>query len=249
MHIPINLYDQKDNSVHNTMYTNQSYYIDYNNIHHSRIYNELTYASKLVYDNKLSKLEELSIDEINQIDIYGNNSLHMACMLHNETAVDILIRLGASINSKNMDSITPLHMASGFTYNKTVSVPIMKMLLDANADINSQNKWGWSALHIVAYDSYLHNDICTVKLLLDRSANINLITGSGFTPLYLYSLSANFIEQQSDDINCDNFPDNDMLGLLVANGASAITSPSFYQPKILQFLVNKKQSKIKKATS
>ena len=52
-------------------------------------------------------------------------------------------------------------------------------LLEAGADLNLQNKYGWTLLHI----SIRRDRQDMVKLLLDKGADINKIDGVGWTPL------------------------------------------------------------------
>lgn len=56
---------------------------------------------------------------------------------------------------------------------------LFSALLDAGADINLQNKYGWTLLHITIRRD--RRDM--VNLLLDKGADINKQDGVGWTPL------------------------------------------------------------------
>jgi len=63
-------------------------------------------------------------------------------------------------------------------YNK---INACKKLINAGANINTQENSGWTALHYAA----LENNIDIVKLLLNNNANKNIQNNSGKIPLHL----------------------------------------------------------------
>lgn len=54
-----------------------------------------------------------------------------------------------------------------------------KALIDAGCDVNLQNKYGWTLLHI----AIRRNRKAMVEYLLDKGADINRVDGVGWTPL------------------------------------------------------------------
>jgi len=56
--------------------------------------------------------------------------------------VKAALMLGADVNAKDEDSLTPLHSAS---WNGHLEV--VKILLVHGAEVNAMNKWGRTALH------------------------------------------------------------------------------------------------------
>ena len=82
------------------------------------------------------------------------------------------------------DHQTPLHSAS--LYGRP---DIVRFLLDHGATSNSEDKFGWTPLHLVAKGEYnLEQDrVRTAQLLLDCGAGVNAQTEYGATPLHLAS--------------------------------------------------------------
>ncbi len=74
-----------------------------------------------------------------------------------------------------------------------------KACFEAGVDVNIQNKYGWTPLHIAIRRN--HRDM--VEYLLDKGADINRVDGVGWTPL---------MESIMDDMT-------DLCALLVSRGA------------------------------
>jgi ankyrin repeat protein len=78
----------------------------------------------------------------------------------NLNLVGDLINLG-TINVQNEYGITPLHLATEYC-----KVEIVKMLIDAGADVNVQNIWNNTSLHRAA----LYGEIDIARILIDAGA-------------------------------------------------------------------------------
>ena len=90
--------------------------------------------------------------------------------------VEKLIDEGADIEERH-DGWTPLMKAA-----ETDHVDIMKLLLQANADIHATNKKGRAALSFAAAPSMGKETACrTLELLLKWSADVNQEDYEGFT--------------------------------------------------------------------
>ncbi len=79
-----------------------------------------------------------------------------------------------SIDSKNYNGDTPLHLAA--KYNRT---KVITLLLDRGAKIDSKNYYGNTLLHYAVYRQNLE----VIQLLLDRGANVEIKNQHNWTPL------------------------------------------------------------------
>lgn len=94
--------------------------------------------------------------------------------------VETLIRKGASLNEKNKDFLTPLHLAADHSYFE-----IMDLLLKNGADVNALDGLGQTALHRCARDD--NDQAC--RLLLSYNIDPTIISLQGYTAAQLASES------------------------------------------------------------
>ncbi len=106
-----------------------------------------------------------------QIDI----SLLHAAAFGDVATVSQLIQKGASINACDDDNRTPIMISAIFGHAN-----IVKMLIDANADINEVDAKGGTALSYA-----VQSDVNIAALLIDAGATINIVDAEGYTPLML----------------------------------------------------------------
>lgn len=92
--------------------------------------------------------------------------------------VETLIRKGASLNEKNKDFLTPLHLAADHSYFE-----IMDLLLKNGADVNALDGLGQTALHRCARDD--NDQAC--RLLLSYNIDPTIISLQGYTAAQLAS--------------------------------------------------------------
>jgi ankyrin repeat protein len=85
-----------------------------------------------------------------------------------------LINLG-TINTQDNNDKTPLHWATG-----EGCVEIVRILIDAGADLNVKDKGGITPLHIAANEGEPE----TAILLINAKADLNLQDEYGWTPLH-----------------------------------------------------------------
>ncbi len=85
----------------------------------------------------------------------------------NLNLVNDLIVLGANVDWQDYEiyNHTPLHMAAFYG-----RVKIVRMLIDAGADVNVQSEDGWTPLHVAAYKEELK----IARMLIDAGANKDL---------------------------------------------------------------------------
>uniref|UniRef100_A0A8C2Z516 Poly [ADP-ribose] polymerase n=1 Tax=Cyclopterus lumpus TaxID=8103 RepID=A0A8C2Z516_CYCLU len=85
---------------------------------------------------------------------------------------ELLLRKGASVNEKNKDFMTPLHVAAERAHND-----IMEVLQKHGAKVNAVDTLGQTALHRAAMAGHLQ----TCRLLLGYGADASLVSLQGFT--------------------------------------------------------------------
>lgn len=78
-------------------------------------------------------LISLQIDEMN---IYGNTALHIACYNGQDSVANELIDYGANVNQPNNSGFTPLHFAAASTHGALC----LELLVNNGADVNIQVK-------------------------------------------------------------------------------------------------------------
>ena len=107
----------------------------------------------------------------------GRTPLHLAVWPGDVAVVQLLLAAKVDVNSKNIWGATPLSLAACNHEN----TKIIKLILAHGASIECQDNNGFRPLHYAA--SY--NRPANLRILLDRSANINAATKSGKTVLML----------------------------------------------------------------
>ena len=99
-------------------------------------------------------------------DGQGNAPLHYA---RNARCVDILLAGGADINTRNSFGHTPLHMVC----RGTASLPLLKKLLQAGADIDAIDHSGETALSNATYGKHVE---CALYLI-EQGADLDIANG------------------------------------------------------------------------
>lgn len=98
--------------------------------------------------------------------------LQFAVKYEHENVVRILLEKNASVDSRDCDWVTPLHLA---VRNET----IVKILLEHHADINVKDNSGMTHLHAAA----VAGNETIAKILLEQGALVNAKKNDGKTPL------------------------------------------------------------------
>ena len=154
--------------------------------------------------------------DINITDANGLGALNIAIMNNdmeltkieyaintdNIDLLQLLVENGADINRANdISSLTPLMRAS-----RTGLENIVRILLSRNAELNTTDKYGNTALHMAAENSQLN----IVKLLLNKKPELNIQNQYGDTPLH-NAVRAGSVDIVSElviagaDINIENY--------------------------------------------
>lgn len=121
----------------------------------------------------------------------GQTPLQLAIRAENVSAVDLLIKAGADINThfKLQPSFYPLHLASDVGF-----LPVVQILVENGADVTAQLSVSEATPLHVAFDSKRARwDICS--FLIQKGADLCALDTSGFTP-YIAAARA----KQWDDV-------------------------------------------------
>lgn len=122
--------------------------------------------------------------------------LHVAIAENNgcKDVIELLLKNGANINSKDSELNTPLHHTQ---YNSDVKV--LEILLSQGADINGQNMYGETILVRTCFHVPNHNSAEKVLFLLKSGADINIEDERGANPMEILDSWSNNAE---DEIKC-----------------------------------------------
>jgi ankyrin repeat protein len=103
------------------------------------------------------------------------NSLHAAVDGGWPAVIKLLIDWGVSVECRDMNSNTPLHISVARAHESAV-----EMLLDNGADVEAQHSSGATALHCAIIHG--HSDI--VEMLLKRGASTNISVHQGSSMIH-----------------------------------------------------------------
>ncbi|XP_050397840.1 poly [ADP-ribose] polymerase tankyrase-1 [Patella vulgata] len=109
----------------------------------------------------------------------GDSGMHCAAASpfpKRKQVVDLLIRKAATLNDKNKDNLTPLHMAADKGH-----FDIMDVLLKHGSKVNALDRLGQTALHRVAQQGNLQ----ACRLLMSYGIDTTIMNVNGFTAAML----------------------------------------------------------------
>jgi len=151
-----------------------------------------------VQNNEYSNFKELSTDKslsLNIQDREGNTLLMIALKNHNSSIVDLLLSKVVMPNIKNSEGKTALF------YNSDVDV--LAKLLKKGADINTQDKYGNSILHIFV-EKYISPSKYKDFLLYKSGIDFTLKNVEGKTALDILKERKKKRESYDDDLYEDS---------------------------------------------
>lgn len=126
-------------------------------------------------------------NDINSETKFGNTALTIAMQKNNLKIIQKLLYLKNTLNINHFgeNKLTVLHKAAQFNSIRSLS----EIMPYASSElINSQNKYGETALHIAAYKGYVE----IIELLIKFNANIFLKNKTGMSPLELALSKKNY---------------------------------------------------------
>lgn len=98
-----------------------------------------------------------------------------------------------NINIENINKETPTHIACKYGH-----VECLRILINAGADINSKDFWGWTCL--IAACAYAHPEC--IKELLQRGADTSILDHSGETALHNMCVDSRHVEHKHKFVEC-----------------------------------------------
>jgi len=127
-----------------------------------RISMHLHRAAAICYDIAVQRLLVAKISP-NCRDNVGETPLHTAVRNNCFVSVKMLLRAGATVDSKSYHEWTPVHFAA-----RRGRLSILRELLRAAADVNIRGFHGWTALHYAARSGHLD----ATEMLLSAGADV-----------------------------------------------------------------------------
>ena len=138
---------------------------------------------------------------VNARDSRDGTPLHAAASFSdNPTVLQALLEAGAGIQARDIDGRTPLHTVAIFNYNperardledeygeppRTAAYyenpAVLQALLDAGADVEVKDDFGWTPLHAA---TVYNSNPAVITALLDAGANPKVKNNDGTTPLH-----------------------------------------------------------------
>jgi len=137
------------------------------------------------------------------------------CGLHAFVKV-LLVEHPHDVDSRDLDNLTPLHMASLRGYEQAARV-----LLEGGADVAAQNDDDQTALHVASREGHLQ----VVRVLLEHGASTTFRDKVGSTPLHLALQSRDVEDPHVPSSGADGAEDEDENRL--AHGTSQIDFLSY----------------------
>ena len=111
----------------------------------------------------------------NAVNSVGNSLLYEAVGSPDIGVIEHLLNNGAEVNARDCRGSTPLIASAEFA-----GLPVLKLLVEAGADVPSGNLYGRSALHNAAK----RDDSAAAEFLIEHGARLNQVCEYG-TPLDL----------------------------------------------------------------
>jgi ankyrin repeat protein len=159
--------EQKENRVSFQQFENMIYACQHSAIPRRNILKIVSIKKSNVY---LDLFLKASMNINWTVDESGRTLLHIATRDGDELKVAYLLEKGAAPNMKDKDDNTPLHLSiqEHSAYHTAV---IVEALLDKGANIDAQNKKGYTALHLAC----ILDARMLIELLVKRKAAVHLL--------------------------------------------------------------------------
>ena len=159
-------------------------------------------------------LSTIPRSEVDSVDATGNTALSWAVRYCDLDSVQKLLLCGSDSSHRDLCGRTPLQKAT-----EIGNLPLMSILLAAKSNVNSEDKYGCTALHTAS--KTLGGDKL-IELLVSHGANVESQENHGWRPLH-YSISYNIpanmhrLIQKGANINAADFYGQNALMMAVYN--------------------------------
>lgn len=130
-----------------------------------------------IYSKDLASLKEALKDGANPNYIYDETPILWMAFGNNEVNTEMVKELlahGADANAVTSANLPLIVMVAHGHIEQ------LRALLDAGADVNASNNYGFTAIHKAVSRGMVDN----IKLLIERGANVNAKSSYGWTPLH-----------------------------------------------------------------
>ncbi|CAH4037628.1 unnamed protein product [Pieris brassicae] len=122
---------------------------------------------------------------LNIVNRYGHTALHLAVLAAQPHITKMLVDAGASLNIRDFNGETPLHIAVQRKYVKSLKhllEPLKRSPRECFNVLDQKNYNGQTCLHLAASKGYIDE----IRMLVSYRANINAKEGlAGRTPLHI----------------------------------------------------------------
>lgn len=118
--------------------------------------------------------------DVQQHDLLGRTTLHIAACEGTPTVLLRLLQQQAQATALDHYRRTPLHWAA----KNPQAHEVIRLLLQAGIDVNTQDRFGMTALHLAAK----HGNLPCVKQLIEAGAGTRIYDAFGNTP-YAWALT------------------------------------------------------------
>lgn len=128
-------------------------------------FTELHYA---VMENNIEKVSQIiksNPESVFEVNVHGNNALHLAVYNNNKKMINILLATDLDVNKVNNNQDTALHIAIDWGYDNSLAA----LLKEKKTDLNKSDSLGRTPL-VMAIEN---RDRSSIQLLLDHGAVID----------------------------------------------------------------------------
>lgn len=153
------------------------------------MFNLMTSHQKQTLKNLFNSIENGAVENIQNNDNLhqyihlsdesGETVLHKAAQTNHVAMVNLFLAQGASINARNNEGATPLHVAAIGGSGEVIEA----LLSNRAIDINAKDEEGNTPLHWAAN----HHDEVSFNLLVSYGADRTIVNNEGARPTFSFS--------------------------------------------------------------
>jgi ankyrin repeat protein len=148
----------------------------YNSLHYAAKTNNIALFNFLIEEAKNNK--EIDLEEfIDDTTDEGSTALNIAAEYAATNVLDELIANQASVDSKRVDSLTPLH----FLARNCLHIQIKKIIKEPLVTLNSQSSSGNTAIHFATHSNCVNG----VKYLAKAGADLDIVNVDGEAAIHV----------------------------------------------------------------